>query len=131
MPNQVVQEPVQSFPTDGGAAGTICGPAGVDPIFHGRRAEDSELRREIIGQTLDNDRIAAQRKVGLVLFGFADRNDQAGLGGENLADPLRGEVFEAQGTGVKSRGIGHDELAVAGTAAMLGLWLLQPSLIWA
>ena len=67
-----------------------------------------------------------------MLFGLADRNDQPRIGGENLADPLRGEVFEAQGTGVKSRGIRvDDELAVAGTAAVLGLWLLQPSLIWA
>jgi len=67
----------------------------------------------------------------LVFFGLADGDDQARVARQDLTHPLRGEVLEAQGTVVRVRRFAHEELALAGLAAVLGTWLVQPSLVWA
>src|SRR5207245_6170272 len=52
------------------------------PIYR-RRAQDLEGRREVVGETLDDERVAAERQVGAVLLAGPHRHEEAGIALEN------------------------------------------------
>src|SRR5438876_310939 len=56
---------------------------GVDAVFDRRRAQDLEGRREVVGETLDDERVAAERQVGAVLLAGPHRHEEAGIALEN------------------------------------------------
>ena len=62
----------------------------VDSVLHRRRAQDTELRRQIVGEMLDDDRIAAERQMGPVLLGRAHRHDERRALLQPLARPRPG-----------------------------------------
>ena len=62
----------------------------VDAVLHRRCAQDPELRRQIVGQAFDDDRVAAERQVGAVLLGRAHRHDQRRAARAAARAPRRG-----------------------------------------
>ena len=68
---QVVHPTVQGLAAHGGVAGVVTLRRGVDAVLDGRRAYDAERGGEIVGETFDDDRVAAEWQVGPVLFAGA------------------------------------------------------------
>jgi hypothetical protein len=62
-------------------------------IFNGGSARNPKRLRQIVCQTFHNDRVAAERQVRPVLFGRADRDDQAGSLQQALAHRAGGHLF--------------------------------------
>ena len=61
--DKFVHDPMQRAPPQGGAARERVGRR-VDAELHRRRAQDPELRRQIVGEMLHDDRVAAERQMG-------------------------------------------------------------------
>src|SRR2546426_10490388 len=59
---QVVHPAVQRLAAHRGVAGERAAGGGVDAVFDRRRAQDLEGRREGVGETLDDERVAAERE---------------------------------------------------------------------
>src|SRR5687767_8874582 len=58
----------------------------IDAVFERRGAQHAELRREIVGEMIDDDRVAADREVQPVLLARPDRDDQPRVLGEYRGD---------------------------------------------
>jgi len=73
---QVVHPAVQSFPAHRRIAreGTLGG--GVHAIRYRRGAQDAEAARQVVGETLDDERVAAEREVWSMLLAGANGYQQ-------------------------------------------------------
>jgi len=83
--DKFVHDPMQRAAAEGCAAREVVGLL-VDSVLQRRHANDPELRREIVGQVLDDDGIAPERQVRAVLLGRAHRHDH---GRSRAAAPAR------------------------------------------
>lgn len=50
---------------------------GIHTIFYGRGSQDVELRREIVGEALDDERVATEGEVWSMLLRRSDRYDES------------------------------------------------------
>ena len=91
---QVVEHAVQGLPANRGVTGERAFGHDVDPIFHRRCAQHTILRRQIIGETLGDDRSSADREVRAMLLARPHRHDEARILGENRRDLSGSHLFE-------------------------------------
>ena len=75
--DKFVHDTVQRATPESGASREGAGD-GVHPVLDRRCPQDAERGREIVGEVLDDDRVAAERQVGSVLLGGANRYDERG-----------------------------------------------------
>ena len=103
---------------------------GVHAELDGGGPQHGEGGREIVGEALDDDRVAAERQVGTVLLGGAHRHDQRGPLAQQLADRDGSHLLHPPG----ASGLSHRppwwlvSTLAAGVAA--AEWLRRPSLAW-
>src|SRR2546426_1888651 len=91
---QIVDPAVQGLATHGCVAGVRPPGRRVHAVLDGGGAQDVEGGREIVRQTLDDDRVASQRQMGAVLFAGAHRHQEAGIALEDEANLVRKESLE-------------------------------------
>src|SRR2546425_835261 len=75
---QVVHPAVQRLAAHRGVAGERAAGGGVDAVFDRRRAQDLEGRREVVGETLDDERVAAEREGGALLLAGPHQHERSG-----------------------------------------------------
>src|SRR5204862_5305871 len=97
---------------------------GVHAVFDRRSAQDVEARREIVGQPLDDDRVASQRQMGAVLLAGADRHQEAGIALQDEADVVGRQRLQV------TRRL-HIVLAGCATAVAVTEWLHGNAGVWA
>lgn len=87
--DEIVHGAVQGLTAQrrGSRKGHLCG--GVDTIFNCGGPEDLELGGQVIRESFYNCGVAAERKVGTVLFGCTHRKDQAGVANDAVRDRSR------------------------------------------
>jgi hypothetical protein len=73
---QVVHPAVQGLAAHGGVAGVVTLRGGVDAVADRRGAQDAEGGGEIVGEVLDDDRVAPEWEVWPVLFKGAHGHEQ-------------------------------------------------------
>jgi hypothetical protein len=73
--DEVVQQAVQRLAAERGISGVPALGRDVDAVLKGRRTQHAELGREVVGEPLDDDGVAAQRLVRPVLLARSDRDD--------------------------------------------------------
>ena len=93
---QIVHPTVQRLAPHGRVAGIGALGRGIDAVLHGRRAQDAELGREVVGEALDEDGVTPQREMGSVLLTGADGHDQARVASERLRNLGWSELLESQ-----------------------------------
>src|SRR6476660_7706718 len=102
----------------------------MDAVLDGRCPENPELGRQIVGQVLDDDRIAPQRQMRSVLLGRAHRDDQARPLLQPLPHGARGHLFNAPGLS----GLSHRAWPWVAVVLAAGLssaeWLRRPGWVW-
>jgi two-component system nitrogen regulation sensor histidine kinase NtrY len=87
-------------------------------------------RRQIVGQPLYNYGIAAQRQMGAVQFGRADRDDERWAHAKTLAHGHGGHFFQPPGTLILSHRARSWVVVVLGATGAAAEWLRQPSPLW-
>ena len=103
---------------------------GVHPELDGRCPQHGEGGREIVGEALDDDRVAAERQVGSVLLGGAHRHDERGAAGQQVSDRDRSHFLHPPGaSGLSHRPPWWLVWALASVVAAAE-WLRRPSLPW-
>src|SRR5439155_301032 len=93
-------------------------------VFDRRSAQDVGARREIVGQPLDDDRVASQRQMGAVLLAGADRHQEAGIALQDEADVVGRQRLQV------TRRL-HIVLAGCATALAVTEWLHGNAGVWA
>ena len=73
---QIVHPAVQGLAAHRGVTRIWTFDGGVDAVGHRRGAQEMKARGQIVGEPLDDERIAAERQMGTVLFAGADWNQQ-------------------------------------------------------
>src|SRR5438105_966262 len=123
-PEQIVHPAVQRLAAHRGVAGVRPLGGGVHAVFDGRGAQDVEAGREIVGQPLDDDRVASQREMGAVLLAGADRHQEAGIALQDEADFVGHQRLQM------TRRL-HIVLAGCATAVAVAEWLHGNAGVWA
>src|SRR5207247_2299388 len=121
---QVVHPAVQRLAAHRGVAWERAAGGGVDAVFDRRRAQDLEGRRKVVGETLDDERVAAEREVGAVLLAGPHRHEEAGIALEN-------ETHLVGDKGLQVERRAHLALAGCAVAVAAGEWLHGNAAAWA
>lgn len=125
---QVVHETVQRLAPHSGIAGVLDAGCTVDPIFHRRGTEDTELGGQVVRQALHEQGVGPHRQVRAVLFHRTDRNQQAGITGQNGPHINGSQMLESERSAGRRR-VGHwDVLGLIGLAA-LAAWYGLPTTV--
>ena len=66
---------------------------GTDSVLHGGCPEDAEFGGQIVGQPVDEQRVAADRQMRPMRIAGPDRHDEARIGGDGRLDAIRCEIL--------------------------------------
>jgi hypothetical protein len=67
---------------------------GVHSVLERRRAKDAELRRQVIHQAFDDQRIAAEWEMGAMLLARTHGNQQPRVAGQRFGDFCGAQFLE-------------------------------------
>src|SRR4029079_19307427 len=99
-------------------------------VLHRGCAQDPELGRQIIGEVLDDDGIAAQRQMRPVLLGRAHRHDQGRPLLEPRSDRAGSHLFYAPGLAGLSHRAWPWVVVVLAAGLSAAEWLRRPGWGW-
>src|SRR5690349_21642265 len=120
---QIVHPAVQRLAAHGGVTGKGALGGGVDAVLDGGRAQDAAGGREVVGEPLDDDCVAAQRQVRPVLFAGAHGDQQPRVARQLVAHRVGREGLEVKRSA-------HVLLAGAVAALAATEWLHGGSAAW-
>ena len=69
----------------------------VHAVLDRRRPQDAELRRQVVGEPLDDDRVAPEREMIAMRLVRADGDEQSGIVGQDPGDLGRRQLFQPAG----------------------------------
>jgi len=92
--DKFVEKPVQRLPAHPGTPGVDEGGFGVDAVLDGGSAENLESRGEVVGEPLDDDRVATKGEMWPMLLCGTDGNDESGVPVETRPDVSRRHPLE-------------------------------------
>ncbi len=78
------------------ANGTMLG-LGVDPVLDRRGPQNSELRREVIGEVLDDERVAPKGEMGTMLLAGPDGNDEPRIAQQTETNQVGDDLLDSLG----------------------------------
>src|SRR2546430_3927089 len=121
---QVVHPAVQRLAAHGRVARVLALGGGIDPVGNGRSTQDAELGGEIVGQSLDDHRVTAEREMWSMLFAGADGHEEPGVARERGTHGVGSENVEVQR---------QTHVVIAGCFASLATaeWLRSDAGVWA
>jgi signal transduction histidine kinase len=102
----------------------------MDPVLDRGSTRDAELCREVVGQPFHDDGVAAERKMGPVLFGRAHRHDESGPLSETLAHRDGGHFLQTPGALVLTHRARAWVFVILAAVVAVAEWMRQPSPTW-